>query len=151
SLGQAHQPEGGGARVEEGGGEEEGGGDDDGSEIADTVRKIGGGKLEDDHGEAEDGLEDHDVGERHADLVLPEESDDGNGKEQELTRGVGHEESDVLHGAAAREHEAREDMGRRGYSRASTDASSTCAGLTSSTARPMLLAAAPAGLTQMAR
>src|SRR5258705_347182 len=49
------------------------------------------------NGHAEDGLEDHDVGERHPDLVLPEEGDDGDGKEDELEGGEGDEKPDISH------------------------------------------------------
>src|SRR5215475_146106 len=110
-LGQRHDPEGGRPRVEQPPRKKQRGAHEDRAAIADTIGEIAGGKLAEDHGEAEDGLEDHDVGERHADLVLPEERDDGNGKEKELARRVGHEEPDIFHEAAAfmeprREHEA---------------------------------------------
>src|SRR5437667_65757 len=59
-------------------------------------------ELEERDGQPECRLEGHDVGERHPDLILPEEGDDGNREEHELDGGEGDEEARVGHGAAFR-------------------------------------------------
>ena len=54
-------------------------------------------QLHDGCDQGEDGLQHHDVGERHAELVLPEERD-GRDREEELPEsGMRHQESDGRH------------------------------------------------------
>jgi hypothetical protein len=50
--------------------------------VSEPVGDVARRKLEENGGRAENGLQPHDVGERHADLVLPEESDDRDRKER---------------------------------------------------------------------
>src|SRR5262249_51614444 len=130
--GQRHDPEGGRARVEQPPRKKQRGAHEDRAAIADAIGEIAGGKLAEDHGEAEDGLEDHDVGERHADLVLPEERDDGNGKEKELARRVGDEEPNIFHGAATFMEPRRASTRRE---RAWVDVDTRARGRTRSSAR----------------
>ena len=61
----------------------------------DPIGQVAGRKLEDDHRHAEQGLRDHDVGQRHPDLVLPEQRDDGNREEGALQGRVGEEKARV--------------------------------------------------------
>ena len=96
-LGGRHRPEALRARVEKPSRHEEGGAHEERPAIAHPIGQVSRGELEEHHGQPEDGLEDHDVGERHPDLILPEKGDDRDGEEDELEGGEGDEKPDISH------------------------------------------------------
>src|SRR6185369_8186876 len=63
--------------------------------VADAIGEVAGGELEEDHRETEHGLEQEDVRERQADLILPEQRDDRDREQRELQRAERDEQARV--------------------------------------------------------
>ena len=63
--------------------------------VADAIGDVAGGELEEDHREAEHGLEQEDVRERQPDLILQEQRDDRDREQRELQRGERDEQARV--------------------------------------------------------
>ena len=63
--------------------------------MAEPIGQVARRELENHHRQPEEGLQNHDVRHRHADLVPPEQGDDGNGEEGGVQRRVGDEKAGV--------------------------------------------------------
>ena len=84
--------------------------------VADAIGDVAGGELEEDHREAEHGLEQEDVGERQPDLILPEQRDDRDREQRELQRAERDEQARVgRHEGTAPAPNGRRDVMRDGH------------------------------------